>query len=326
MKNRFYYILNKLKKAKFKYIPFKHIEINNLFKLKDFKDIINSKEIDFPKKIDSKTLINYLFENGYKSINFPGSVTSTSAYLNWRKNKKKQKYNNSSCEGFGMTFRLKRAETGIIVDLMEFLASKEFQKTLSMKFNIKLKEVTYDQGIQKYLDGYEISPHPDLRKKALTFMVNINPSKNSEYNNHHTHYMKFKKKYKYIQNFWEFNKDKDRCWVPWDWCETVKKQCRNNSIVIFAPNDDTLHAVKADYNHLKYQRTQLYGNLWFKELIKKISMIKSQPEWEQFVINNKSQIADNSLRKQLSRITSGRVKNSIIKLIGENVYKKIKHF
>ena len=64
------------------------------------------------------------------------------------KNKKKQKYNNSSCEGFGMTFRLKRAETGIIVDLMEFLASKEFQK-LSMKFNIKLKEVTYDQGIQK---------------------------------------------------------------------------------------------------------------------------------------------------------------------------------
>ena len=41
-------------------------------------------------------------------------------------------------------------------------------------------------------------------------------------------------------------------------CETVKKQCRNNSIVIFAPNDDTLHAVKADYNHLKYQRTALW--------------------------------------------------------------------
>ena len=265
MKNRFNYILYKLKKVKFRYVPFKHIEINNLFKDKDFKDIINSKDIGIPKKINSKTLINCLFENGYKCINFPGSVTSVSAYLNWRKNKKKQKYNNSSCEGFGMTFRLKRAETDIIIELMEFLASKEFQKTLSKKFNINLKEVTYDQGIQKYLDGYEISPHPDLRKKALTFMININTSEKSSEENYHTQYLEFKNNRRYVQEYWKGNPYAERCWIPWDWCITKKKQNFNNSIVIFSPSFDTLHAIKANYLHFKNQRTQIYGNLWYKK-------------------------------------------------------------
>ena len=49
----------------------------------------------------------------------------------------------------------------------------------------------------------------------------------------------------------------DRCWVPWHWCETIKKQTDNNSVVIFAPDDDTIHAVNTDYQHLDYQRTQI---------------------------------------------------------------------
>ena len=36
---------------------------------------------------------------------------------------------------------------------------------------------------------------------------------------------------------------------------------KNNSIVLFKPDIDTLHAIKLDYNHNKFQRTQLYGNL-----------------------------------------------------------------
>jgi hypothetical protein len=54
--------------------------------------------------------------------------------------------------------------------------------------------------------------------------------------------------------------------VPWDWVETHKQQTKNNSIIIFSPADDTLHAVKASYDHLVTQRTQFYGNLWFREL------------------------------------------------------------
>ena len=63
--------------------------------------------------------------------------------------------------------------------------------------------------------------------------------------------------------------------MPWDWCEVQKTQTENNSIVIFSPSNDTLHAVKADYNHLTYQRTQLYGNLWYSRVA-----CDSTPPWE----------------------------------------------
>ena len=38
------------------------------------------------------------------------------------------------------------------------------------KFNINTDSYRSDIGIQKFLDGYEISPHPDIRSKAITFM------------------------------------------------------------------------------------------------------------------------------------------------------------
>ena len=39
----------------------------------------------------------------------------------------------------------------------------------------------------------------------------------------------------------------------------------NNSMLIFHPdnNPPTLHAIRLNYNHLKYQRTQIYGNLMY---------------------------------------------------------------
>jgi hypothetical protein len=58
-------------------------------------------------------------------------------------------------------------------------------------------------------------------------------------------------------------------------CKTEFVQTQNNSMVIFSPSNDTLHAVKANYDHLKGQRTQLYGNIWYSE-IKDLKRI----EWE----------------------------------------------
>ena len=55
-----------------------------------------------------------------------------------------------------------------------------------------LEQCSIDTGIQKYLDGYEISPHPDLRKKVLTFMININTSEQAFKESYHTHYLEFK--------------------------------------------------------------------------------------------------------------------------------------
>ena len=162
-------------------------------------------------------------------------------------------------------------------------------------------------GIQKYLDGYEISPHPDIRKKAATYMVNINPSNESESFNHHTHYLKLKPKYNYVKEFWKGNKDAERLWVPWDWCTTEFLQSKNNSIVIFSPSDETMHGVKADYEHLSTQRTQLYGNLWYlnKETV-------YAPKWEQFVFNN-SENNKNQNESNLSKLHKF-IKSAIKKL------------
>jgi hypothetical protein len=164
-----------------------------------------------------------------------------------------------------MTLRLAQPKTEIITELKAFLEGGPFNIALSEKFGLTRDEVRADCGIQQYLDGYEISPHPDVRAKALTYMVNINPHPNSEALDHHTRYMKFKKRYNYVREFWNGNPDLDTFWVPWTWCDTVSQQTDNNSAVIFAPENDTLHAVKASYDHLKGQRTQLYGNLWYKE-------------------------------------------------------------
>ena len=226
----------------------------------------------------TSNLFQKLFESGYKIIDFPGCIIDKDKYLDWHKQKHAQRrQNNSACEGFGITLRLTQAVSPIIAELMEFLGSSEFQSVLAEKFSIRLDDVFYDAGIQKYLDGYEISPHPDIRKKALTYMVNINPYPGSSEQDHHTHYLKFREQYKYVRAYWEGNLTLDRCWVPWDWCEIEKTQRENNSIVVFSPSNETMHGVKARYNHLVGQRTQLYGNLWYHK-----SNTVGAPEWEDF--------------------------------------------
>jgi len=174
--------------------------------------------------------------------------------------------NQSTCEGYGVVMRLRHARHGTILhDAHKFFLSERFWLAMSEKFDVDYSLGRIDVGLQKYLDGYEISPHPDIRLKALTFMVNINPAEKSESIDYHTKYMTFRPEREYVRTFWSREKTVDRCWVPWDWCETKKTQVANNSMVMFSPADDTLHAVKVRYDHLVTQRTQFYGNLWYNE-------------------------------------------------------------
>ena len=72
------------------------------------------------------------------------------------------------------------------------------------------------------------------------------------------------------------------------------RQSNSRQIIIvlsFSPNHDTMHAVKADYDHLNSQRTQLYGNLWYRT-----SNVELKPEWADYVIKASSTIS-NSLSK-----------------------------
>jgi hypothetical protein len=278
MKN-FRYLLNKIQDSKIIETPFPHIYIENFFDSEDFSKIINSSGVNTKNYEDNDELFHGLFDQGYKIIDFPGCINNVKEYNSWHDKKISSKKLHSACEGFGMTLRLMKPSCSILENLKHFIESRDFNLAIASKFNIDFDLVHSDTGLQKYLDGYEISPHPDIRKKALTYMININPHSDSEDLEHHTHYLQLKKEYKYIQEFWKANTKYDRCWIPWDWAETAFIQNKNNSLVMFSPTDQSIHAVKATYNHLISQRTQLYGNLWFNDAEE-----TKQLSWEQMMI------------------------------------------
>jgi len=281
---RFQYLLEIIKGATESNTPFRHIQIDGFFRDEDFAEVVSLPEVALKAQKSDEDLFDELFKQGYEIIDFPGCITDKQAYIQWHKDKSQAKhYNNTSCEGFGMTLRLMDPKSEVMLNLLSFFNSIGFRKTLANKFDIAPETVAFDMGIQKYLDGYEISPHPDVRKKALTFMVNINPGNLSEWMDHHTHYLKFKDSFKYVQTYWEGNQSKDRCWVPWEWCHTEKMQTANNSIVIFSPSNDTIHGIKANYNHLEQQRTQIYGNFWHNQAVE----IGDGPAWEDFVVGQR---------------------------------------
>ena len=310
MKN-FYYLIQKINEAQVIEEPFRHIYIENFFDENDFQEIINSSGVKTSKFENDREMFESLFSLGYKIIDFPGCITSEADYIKWHKTKDISHRSNSSCESFGLTLRLMQPESSILKELKTFIESNNFSNTLAKKFDISSNKVKADNGIQKYLDGYEISPHPDVRKKALTYMININPNEDSEKLIHHTHYFKLKDKYKYVKSFWEGNPKVERCWIPWDWCDSKFIQSQNNSFVMFSPSCSTIHAIKADYNHLLGQRTQLYGNLWYKE----VAVLKKM-EWESLDLHNKqSQFAESSKLNYLSSFPSkiaSRIKQSFL--------------
>jgi len=303
---KYQYLLEKIQNEEFQDKPFKHLYIENFFNKEDFNEIINSPQIKLKNCFSDNELFNELTKSGYGIISFPGTTDNFREYENWHKNKKRNNLVSSATDSFGIVFRMESPDE-ILKDLFNFIGSEEFNATLAEKFNIPINNCTYDNGIQKYLDGYEISPHPDIRRKALTFMVNINPNYSKQ--DYNTHYLRFKEEFKYVQSFWEGNPDIDRCWVPWSWCESIKTQSVNNSIVVFSPSNDTIHAVKANYDHLNSQRTQLYGNIWYNENSPTV-----KPEWEEFdIINNIRPRNKNILRKIKNKLFRNEVLNRNLK-------------
>lgn len=276
MTSQFSYLVDKIRVAPSHDEPFRHVEIQDFLSPEHFAALTADPQIALPRAANSRELLNLLDEAGYKIIPFPGCITDGDAYLQWLENGSGKKVHGAT-EGFGIVYRLADCRSELIDEFNRFLVCDEFQTALTEKFGIE-GPVDIDTGIQKYLHGYEISPHPDIRRKALTWMLNINPGADSETLDFHTQYLRLKPEWSFVSAFWKGNPGVDRDWLPWSWCETVKRQPRNNSIVVFSPSDDTIHAVKADYDHLGSQRTQMYGNLWYPA--KRLPKV----EYTQFVI------------------------------------------
>jgi hypothetical protein len=315
----FDYLIEKIKSSPFQETPFKHIWINSFLDPGHFEEIVNSPEVKIAPQRGDDELFEELYSLGYQIIDFPGCISDKEAYVTWHRQKTRQQgKNNSSCEGFGMALRLVEPRTPIVRELKDFLASDPFNRALAEKFGLNFGETIYDNGIQKYLDGYEISPHPDNRSKALTYMVNINPHSDSEHNEHHTCYMRFKDRYRYVETFWAGNPEMDTCWVPWSWCETVSEQRENNSIVVFSPSCSTLHGVKANYDHLVGQRTQLYGNLFYKNRFRSLPL----PNWESLEL--KVQTKNRSRRNTLVSLAKSVIPDPVLQILTSQPFKKYK--
>lgn len=255
------YILEKILNSEFKKYPFEHIEINN-FLSKDHLDLLLSdNQIHFEELTTDEQLYNKLIENNYKIQSFPGCVNTWDEYKIRAK-----KHLSTITESSGITFRLHDYYNKEIENLLLFLNSTTFQNVLEKKFNIT-EPTTIISAIQKNLTGYEISPHPDIRQKSLTYLLNINKNDLIENYDVHTHLLEFKSEHKNVEKFWMEQTDYNRFWVPWYYCNTIKKINKNNTLLIFKPSSSppSLHAVKLDYDHLKFQRTQIYGNLMYRD-------------------------------------------------------------
>jgi len=258
----FEYLGERIEAASFKETPFTHLYIEQFLSDEHFDLVVSQKQIKLPVHKTTQELIDTLLDYGWEIQSFPGCTTSVQDYLKcyerneWPIDKR--------VEGFGIALGLKRYDDGAVSRLVEYLNSPHFQKILENKFGIH-RPNRISTAIHKYLSGYEISPHVDIRSKCLTYLININTDPRCEGLPIHTHLLKFKDEKRFIYDFWKFNKNYQTDWVPWEWCETETEIRQNNSLVMFAPSWSTLHAVKLRYDHLSFQRTQLYGNLWYTD-------------------------------------------------------------
>jgi hypothetical protein len=295
----FTYLLDKLDSAEILGDPFPHVHIDNFLEQDDFEAVVSAPDIALSPAANVDELFSMLDAVGYRPIEFPGCTKSRSEYVAWLESAVKPKDTHAACEGKGMAMRCTKLQSDAVRSLDAFFRSPELRELLTRKFDITAS-TQLDCGLQKYLNGYEISPHPDIRSKALTWMLNVNPGENTEAHDYHTHYMTFRHEWDFVREFWRDTPDAETCWVPWQWCETRKRQPMNNSLVAFAPRYDTLHAVRAHYDHLPAQRTQFYGNLWYKP-----NPVSFRPEFQDF--------ANGSAPTQ-SRPRGGLVKSATIRL------------
>jgi hypothetical protein len=265
MVNNFNYIIEKVKKATFIKDPYPHLYIKDFISEEHLDIILRDTQIHFKEVFTDDELYNELIKQDYKIQQFPGCANT---WITYKKILQDKAYieNSDLVESMGITFRLdyQDIKSDIIKELVEFMNGDNFHQTLKDKFGL-IDKTNIISAIQKNLNRYEISPHPDIRSKALTYLLNINKDKSIEFEDVHTHILEFKKKDDSLIKYWVENPDKERQWTSWDRCNTVKICSKNNTMLMFAPqsNPPTLHGVKLNYDHKRFQRTQIYGNLLY---------------------------------------------------------------
>ena len=247
--------------------PYDHIQIDNFLNDDHLSKVLNNSQVHFSEIASHEELIQTLLDKKYEIISFPGCKVDINEYLARLHSGVWTYKDGVPIDSFGITFRLTDYQDTFLKSLITYLNGDEFHNSIKKRFDIE-ENTEIISAVQKNLTKYQISPHPDVSTKSMTYLININKDESVSEYEVHTHMLKFKPEYDYIYGVWEKG-DLEREWVPWDWCDTVKTHSPNNSLIMFKPSHKTLHAVNLDYPHLKFQRTQIYGNLNYPDRPKK---------------------------------------------------------
>jgi hypothetical protein len=262
--HEFDYLLERIANAPFQTEPFQHLYLAAFLSPEHLSQVLSSFQVRVAPASDTLELLAKLKEAGYDPAPFPGCTTDVDKYLEYLRTNDWAD-GNGVVEGVGMAMRLSRVADPIIGRLLAFFNGQRFHAALLAKFGID-RPNRIETSIHKYLTGYEISPHPDIRSKCLTYLLNINTAPEADQLPIHTHLLRLVRRKEFLYSFWDTNPEFDRCWVPWSWCVTERMTSANNSILLFAPHSRSLHAIKLKYDHLQFQRTQVYGNLWYTDV------------------------------------------------------------
>ncbi len=155
----FSYVIEKIRTSPVVHEPFQHVHIEDLFLPEHFEAIRTSPEIASPPAASDAELIEHLAAVGYEVIHFPGALTDVAEYQRWHARKEYDDRFGGVCEGFGLVLRLGSIASPILRAVNDLILSEPFNRAIAEKFGVDFDACHFDGGIQKYLDGYEISPH-----------------------------------------------------------------------------------------------------------------------------------------------------------------------
>src|SRR6185436_3111484 len=107
---------------------------------------MSAPEVNLGPVKDDGELIDKLHSVGFKEIVFPGTTTDLNKYLKWHKDRKGAKNSYvETCEGMGVTFRLRKTEPGSILrEITDFFKSDVFLNAISAKFGLSLGDTYPD--------------------------------------------------------------------------------------------------------------------------------------------------------------------------------------
>lgn len=241
------YILKKIEDAEIILKPFPHIIISNFLEDGDLIDVLNNIDIDNLNEIEKK----------YKKVHYPGAKLSKEELT-------------KRPTGTGLVYALKEDYHKGNIKLNQILDSEEFKQALFKKLNIPKNIDGWNvYQINKDLNGYEISPHPDITGKVITYQLNLSNTDALDNYDLGTRFHSIKPEF--LKDIKQLSKKKPRPWGKWNWFDKGKSiPYKQNTFMAFAPSDISYHSVKLEnYPQEKYQRTMLRGFIADSRLLNK---------------------------------------------------------